>query len=337
MRFSEYFNEWLYGQYGYYSNFKTIGKKGDFYTAVTTSKFFGGTIAKHIIKIIDDGFLSPDCTILEIGAHQGYLLADIIEFINTLKPELIGTLKFAILEKQIDLQKIQKEYFQEAFGGQIALEVFGSFNEINLSQAFVVSNEIFDAFACELVFTKNDELLLADIQNHKITWQKPDDKISETCKKYKITKGEVLVGLEKFVEQLCKSINKFEFMSFDYGEKYPRNDFSIRIYKDHNVYPFFEENLKLEDFFKTSDITFDVNFAQVIDAFESCEVIIEAYQTQLVSLVEMGILELLQIVLDNAGQSAYLRELNKVKTLINPTAMGERFKMVSFRKKGVAN
>ena len=35
---------------------------------------------------------------LEIGAHHGYLLADIIQFIYTLKPQLLETLNFAIVE-----------------------------------------------------------------------------------------------------------------------------------------------------------------------------------------------------------------------------------------------
>ena len=48
IKFSEYFNSWLYENDGYYSKYKQIGKKGDFYTAVSTSSFFGGTIGKRI-------------------------------------------------------------------------------------------------------------------------------------------------------------------------------------------------------------------------------------------------------------------------------------------------
>ena len=34
IKFSTYFNDWLYGQDGYYSNYKQIGKDGDFLTSV---------------------------------------------------------------------------------------------------------------------------------------------------------------------------------------------------------------------------------------------------------------------------------------------------------------
>ena len=93
IKFNTYFNNWLYGDGGYYTDFKQIGKSGDFYTSVSSSKFFGGSIAKKLIKTIEDGFLSEDTTIVEIGAHHGYLIADIIQFIYTLKPELLKTLK----------------------------------------------------------------------------------------------------------------------------------------------------------------------------------------------------------------------------------------------------
>ena len=51
--------EWLYGAQGYYARYRPIGKGGDFYTAVSTSKFFGGTIALHILRRIDEGALDP--------------------------------------------------------------------------------------------------------------------------------------------------------------------------------------------------------------------------------------------------------------------------------------
>ena len=56
--FNQYFNEWLYGDNGYYSNYKVIGKHGDFYTSVSTSKFFGGSIGKRVVEIIEEGFLN---------------------------------------------------------------------------------------------------------------------------------------------------------------------------------------------------------------------------------------------------------------------------------------
>ena len=331
--FSEYFNSWLYSDQGYYSNYKTIGKEGDFYTAVSTSRFFGGTLGKRVVDIINEGFLPADSTIIEVGAHHGYLLSDMVQFIFTLKPELIGTLKFAIVERYEHLRIKQKEYFKQSFGDDIELIHYNDISEVKEKNAFVVANEIFDAFACELVYTnENDQLQYAVVKDHKIRFVDSDNKaLNEHCTKYKVTKGEVGVGYEDFAKQMCNNIENFEFITFDYGEKYPRNDFSCRIYEKHNVYPIFDENIELKKLYGKSDITYDVNFSHVIDSFENAGAKNTIYETQLKALVNFGIIELLEILHKHVDENTYLKESNKIKTLLTPTGMGDRFKMACFR------
>src|SRR5574344_1722188 len=168
IRFSEYFNFWLYGKDGYYTNYKNIGKEGDFFTSVSVTPFFGGAIAKKIISSIESGFLNKTTTILEIGAEKGYLIADIIQFIYTLKPELLQTLNFAILEKYENLRDIQKKYLFDSFGDSINFRHYEDIEDIKLDSAFIVSNEIFDSFSCDLVFTKDEILHQAFVENHKV-------------------------------------------------------------------------------------------------------------------------------------------------------------------------
>jgi SAM-dependent MidA family methyltransferase len=331
--FSEYFDEWLYGEDGYYSNYKTIGKEGDFFTAVSASSLFGGSIAKRIIETIESGFVLKDTTILEIGAHHGYLMADIIQFIYTLKPELLKTLTFAIVERYENLRIKQKEYLEQSFGNHIKFQHYSSLEEVNLQNAVVVANEIFDAFPCELVFTKDGILEQGFVDNHKIIFQKcENEEIIELCKKHSITKGELPLSFTPFAKSLAQKIGKFEFITFDYGDHFPRNDFSCRIYSKHKVFPIFEENLHLEELYKKSDITFDVNFSFLIDCFKEVGVENIIYETQLKGLVRFGIIELLEMLHKNADEKTYLREANKVKTLLEPIGMGDRFKVAVFRK-----
>ncbi|RLA81739.1 MAG: hypothetical protein DRG78_08770 [Epsilonproteobacteria bacterium] len=334
MLFNQYFNDWLYGKNGYYSTYKTIGKEGDFFTAVSASQFFGGSIAKKLIKTIESDFLPENTTIIEIGAHHGYLLADIIQFIFTLKPELLKTLKFAIVEKFDYLQTAQKEYFEQSFGDEINLIHYDDVKDVKTSSAFIIANEIFDAFSCDLVYTnKDEELQVSTVVDDIIEFKNCTDKrLIDLCEKYKITKGEIALGYEEFASILNKNIDKFEFVTFDYGEKYPRNDFSCRIYEKHNVYPIFDENIKLNELFGKSDITYDVNFSHLIDSFTSLGIENTLFDTQLKALVDFGIIELLEILHNNVPEDIYLRETNKVKTLLEPTGMGDRFKVAIFRK-----
>jgi len=331
--FSNYFNNWLYGKNGYYSNYKTIGKDGDFFTAVSSSRFFGGAIGKRVVDIIEEGFLNHNSTIVEIGAHHGYLLADMIQFIFTLNPSLIKTLNFAIVERYEHLQEKQKEYFKKSFGDEIKLTHYNDISELQLESAFIIGNEIFDAFPCELVFTnEKKQLQKGFVENHTIGFLNNTDKqLQKHCEKYSISKGEIGVGYENFALTLSQNIKCFEFVTFDYGELYPRNDFSCRIYEKHSVTPLFEENLNLKKLYEKSDITYDVHFQHLIDCFENLNIKNTAFTTQLKALIDFGIIELLEILHQNVDEKTYLSEANKVKTLLNPTGMGDRFKMVSFR------
>jgi SAM-dependent MidA family methyltransferase len=187
-------NQWLYGEDGYYSTYRPIGKKGDFYTAVSTSKFFGGAIANHIIKRIDEGFLTTDCLICEIGAHHGYLLADIIEFLHTLRPQLIKTLRFGIIERFVALQNQQRNYFEESFGSAIRLEHYRDVSEIETSCAFFVANEIFDAFPCELLYQDK----IGRVENGKVIFDVESKSALEHGQKYQKDRGEIAVGYEEF-------------------------------------------------------------------------------------------------------------------------------------------
>ena len=332
-KFSEYFHNWLYENNGYYANYKEIGKEGDFYTSVSTSSFFGGSIGKRVVDSIKEGTLPKNTTILEIGAHHGYLLADIIQFIYTLNPKLLETLNFAIVERFDNLQKQQIKYIQECFGDVVKIKHFNDISEAKLPHAFIVANEIFDAFSCELVYTKDNKLQNAFVQNHKIDFEICQDKnIIEYCNKYKVTKGEVPIGYEKFVDTLCSNIKKFEFITFDYGDRVPRNDFSIRIYAKHEVFPIFEENLNLKKLYSNSDITYDVFFPFISDCFKKNNIDNIQFKTQMLALVDFGIIELLEILKDNSDENTYLRESAKIKTLLEPTGMGDRFKMLHVKR-----
>ena len=327
MKFSEYMNQWLYGEDGYYATYKSIGKSGDFYTAVSTSKFFGGSVAKHIISLVDEGFLQSDATICEIGAHHGYFLADIVEFLYTLRPELLESLEFAIIERFDNLQEQQRNYFQESFGDVVRLTHFKSLNEFQRENTFFIANEIFDAFGCELFFKGKT----ARVDSHNIEFDQENEWVAQKAKKYHKDRGEIAVGYEEFAKEMAAASKKFEFMTFDYGELSARPDFSLRVYTKHEVIPFFDENIKREELFAKSDITYDVTFNHLKDAFEEAGIKSIEFKAQMVALVDMGILDLLEILQKNVDEKIYKQELEKVKILILPDFLGERFKMMRFR------
>ncbi len=321
-------SDWLYGKDGYYATYKNIGKEGDFYTAVSTSKFFGGTIANHIISLIDEGFLSKDGVVCEIGAHHGYFLADVVEFIHTLRPALITSLQFVIIEKFDDLQIQQKDYFNESFGDVVSLSHYKSLSDLKCENAFFIANEIFDAFPCELYYKGKT----ARVVGNEIEFDVDDSWVEEKAKKYYKDRGEIAIGYEEFAKEMSESSKKFEFISFDYGEMVARPDFSIRVYEKHKVIPFFQEDIDREKLFAKSDITYDVTFQHVKDAYAEVGVEFISLKAQMVTLVDMGILDLLEMLREKVDDKIYDQELQKAKMLIMPDFLGERFKAIRFRK-----
>lgn len=328
MRFSNYMNEWLYGDNGYYKNFKAIGREGDFYTAVSTSAFFGASIANYLYKQISSSAQPRDIALVEIGAHQGYLMGDMIRWLFTQDENLLESMRFIIIERQDAVIEAQKAYFEKNFGGAVAIEYYKSLTELHLQNAFFVSNEIFDAFACELY--KDGKV--ATVEKHTIGWTDASMQEVAFAKKHSLRVGEIAIGYEAFAKEITAAAKAFEFLSFDYGEKYVRNDFSIRIYTQHKTYPLFDEELHLKEQFQKSDITYDVNFAHVIDAFESAGCQLSEYTTQARALVNFGIIDILEQYHKVATKQQYLAQADKVKTLLAPTIMGDRFKLVHFRK-----
>jgi len=328
MYFSAYMDAWLYGENGYYKHFKAIGKSGDFYTAVSTSRFFGASIANYFFKLLTGGKADRNGWLIEVGAHQGYLICDMIQWLYTCDQSLIQTLKFGIVERQPEVRQAQLDYIKERFGDDVKITHFNDIDEVKADYAFVVANEIFDAFPCELL----KDSKVAVVNDHQISWEEAPIQMIEWAKKHYLTQGEIAVGYEAFASHMATGIKQCDFVSFDYGEKYVRNDFSIRVYRQHETFPLFDEELKLLESYQKDDITYDVNFAHVIEAFEKAGFGLESYETQARALIRFGLIDLLEMFAKHASESAYAREADKIKTLIAPTMMGDRFKMVHFRK-----
>ena len=251
-----------------------------------------------------------------------------IQWLYTCDPSLVKTLKFGIVERQPEVQKEQLAYIKERFGDDIQIRHFNDIAEVEASYAFIVANEIFDAFPCELL---KDEKI-AVVENHKIEWEEAPQEMLEWSKKHHLTQGEVAVGYEDFAIDMAKGIAQCDFVTFDYGEKYVRNDFSIRVYKTHETYPLFDEALNLSESYKKADITYDVNFGHVSEAFKDAGFKELFYETQARALIRFGIIDILEQFSKQTSQARYLRETDKIKTLISPTIMGDRFKLIHFRK-----
>ena len=122
------------------------------------------------------------------------------------------------------------------------------------------------------------------------------------------------------------------FLSFDYGEFEPKNEFSLRVFKDHQVFSLFEIS-NLESYFKNSDLTYSLCFKQVKEAFSLAGFLMLKFKKQNDALVcDFGVDEILSLVLEKGSKQAYENAAKQAKFLLSPEFLGEKFKFIEFLK-----
>ncbi|WP_148790177.1 SAM-dependent methyltransferase [Campylobacter concisus] len=327
MKFSEFFNIWV--NENYYKFGVDIGKKGDFYTNVSVGYLFGACLANYFLKLLKNGEISSSCKVMEIGANSGEMLADFAQGIFTLEPEILKNLEFIIIEPHKNLRKKQLETFAKRFGDDIKIKHYKNLDKYAFDEIFVISNELLDAFNCEVIDGQNMLFVDSDLKFH---WQKADQNLLALAKKFGITKGEISTSYAKFAVQLTNAAKKVRFLSFDYGEFEPKNEFSLRVFKNHQVFSLFEIS-NLASYFKKSDLTYSLCFKQVEYAFSEAGFEMLKFKKQNEALVcDFGVDEILSLVLEKGSKQAYENAAKQAKFLLSPEFLGEKFKFIEFLK-----
>ena len=75
---------------GYYETKKDIGRRGDFYTSVSAGELFGQLLAFQFAEWLEAEVSSQKSVvrIVEAGAHDGKLAADILNWLQSNRPKL---------------------------------------------------------------------------------------------------------------------------------------------------------------------------------------------------------------------------------------------------------
>ncbi|OQY25450.1 MAG: hypothetical protein B6I37_01015 [Desulfobacteraceae bacterium 4572_35.2] len=146
--FSEFMQHCLYHpQYGYYIHSRSrIGSQGDFFTSSSVHRLFGGLIScqlKQMWQLLG----STDFTVVEQGAGEGHLAADILDALLADEPEFYQSLRYCIVEISPDNRQRQAE----TLSTHKERVEWCCFDELNAIQGCFLSNELIDAFAVAVV------------------------------------------------------------------------------------------------------------------------------------------------------------------------------------------
>ncbi len=154
--FPEYLEIALYDpELGYYARAGTqVGRAGDFYTSVSVGSLFGKLLARRFLGWWQEKGKPAEWRILEIGAHDGTLAADILSEIHHLSPDAWQALEYAIPEPLPRLRGQQKTRLEKLASSLLVAE---SFDDI-ATQALpgiAFGNEILDALPFHLIELKD--------------------------------------------------------------------------------------------------------------------------------------------------------------------------------------
>src|SRR5437764_10738297 len=99
MPFAEFMRLALYcPKFGYYEQSPSrIGRSGDFYTSVSTGSLFGELLAFQCAEWLEALSGGP-FQLVEAGAHDGQLAADILRWLSQNRSALFSSLEYWILD-----------------------------------------------------------------------------------------------------------------------------------------------------------------------------------------------------------------------------------------------
>lgn len=159
--FAQYMEWALYDpQQGYYSQRVSLGREGDFFTAAHLGPDFGELLAVQLAEMWQHLGQPQPFTVLEMGAGDGRMAADIVAYLEREDPACFGALHYGIVERSPQLQQRQQETLGRWLGQappQIQWYAWEAVPTLGLVGC-CVSNELVDALPVHRVQVQDGQL-----------------------------------------------------------------------------------------------------------------------------------------------------------------------------------
>ena len=324
---------------GYYETKKdNVGRAGDFITSVSTGSLFGELLAFQFAEWLAAEVKSQksEVRIIEAGAHDGKLAADILNWLQIHRPELFSVIEYVILEPSTRRQAWQRETLK-AFTN---VRWFSGFNEptIQQSNGIIFSNELLDAFPVRRLgwntMAKSWFEWGVALDGQKYTWAKipttdlpsaichlPSALLSVLPDNYTI---ELSPAAEDWWRAAARFLTRGKLLAIDYGftaaEQFSpaRLTGTLRAYHRHRVS---DDLLAMPG---EQDLTAHVNFSTIQKAGEAAGLQTENFSTQpqfLTRILQKAVTQKLFASLDT-------KQVRQFQTLTHPEHLGRAFRVL---------
>jgi SAM-dependent MidA family methyltransferase len=315
---------------GYYRYPRSIGRSGDFYTAVTAGPLYGQLLAQLALRTWEACGCPAEFTILEQGAHDGQLAEDI--WLALQSTPLGGALRYTIIE--------QRGSYLQALQGRLGtlmgqrLTLLPELAAFAAESALIIWNELADAIPCERVRWSGSQWLTLGIgidAADQLCWKEMQAAAQEPL--LSTLPGDLPPGYTtefqsaalQLATDTVQQLRRGAFYLADYGytsEEYyhvDRPHGTLRRYYQHR-----SDDHVLEDLGQ-ADLTAHVNFTHLIDALAPLGWTVAEFKDQGRFLTELAKPWLLSLEGQRPGpQTAAL--FRQFQTLTHPTHMGTAFR-----------
>lgn len=137
---------------GYYASGKVrIGKQGDFFTNVSVGAFFGRVLAGQLVEVWERLGRPGDFTVVEQGAHDGTLAADVLDALTEALPP---TFRYLIVEPT-SFWRAEQEKTLARFGDKV--DWVAGVTALPRFRGVHFSNELVDALPFHLLQSQGDD------------------------------------------------------------------------------------------------------------------------------------------------------------------------------------
>ncbi len=317
---------------GYYAGkAQQVGRAGDFFTSVSVGPLFGNFLARRFLREWRELGEPQRWRILECGAHDGSLAADILTALQQLDQQAFDRLEYVISEPLPRLQELQAQRLSD-FCDHVVL---GSKLEALAADPLpgvVFGNELLDALPFHLVewrAGKWQSCMVVNGAKGDFSWQlqeiTADSELAGALAKLdgdfpEGYRTEVRTGFRDFLEPLTRCISSGLLLWLDYGFARPeyylpeRHQGTLRTFSKHHA----GENPLVTP--GDIDITAHVDFTAVAEAGLELGCIPRAFRNQGGWLTDCGREWLL--AQEGLPDAQLLRQF---QTLTHPSHLGGSF------------
>ena len=329
-------------QYGYYATGRgRWGKRGDYFTAPTIHPLFGALLGKQIAqmwRIMGEGAFA----IVEMGAGEGYLGRDILDYLEHEEPRFYDHLHYYIVERNPVISERQKRLLAP-HQGKVLWYDSGETAGLKVTGCFV-SNELVDSFPVHRVVMQGDALqeVFVDLNDGAFTEVCGEPSTPELTAYFRRTgitlaegqHAEVNLEALRWLHAVAQGLKQGFVITIDYGyqaqELYApsRPAGTFMCYQGHRAFTDPYDKLGQQDM--TSHVDFTALILHGEEEGLQCTGLIPQYRF----LLALGILEEAARMGQGKDEGEMLHELLTVKNLILQGAMGETFKCL-IQHKGI--